>query len=343
MFAFTLAKSLRSQSHKVTVYSRHVGGVLTKQLRALDIPVYDNLLKLRHNRFDILHVSHNNIAYGTRYIFPHVPMVYLSHGVLPFLEQPPIFELNISKFLAISEEVRGNLLAKGIPRRKIVIFRNIVDMDRFAPIKPLNQIPKRALIFSRKFDTHTRQVIIQSCLSEGIQIHEIGDNVFDVENYMNNADIVFTRGRGAIEAMSCGRVVVVPGDGLITHESVEDIQKCNFSGRRFRRPITRRVVKKFVRQYDPALGETNREIVRKRFSADRQVHSIVQQYKELISKYEDGKLDFDAITELARPWYELDSVKLSVGYRCVKFYSSHIDGLLMKGRTMKKWLDGIRP
>jgi len=52
-------------------------------------------------------------------------------GVIPFLEQPPVVDLGISRFLAISEEVAANLVRKGVREEDLSIFRNIVDSRMF--------------------------------------------------------------------------------------------------------------------------------------------------------------------------------------------------------------------
>jgi hypothetical protein len=44
--------------------------------------------------------GHENIsAYEVRNQFPRLPLVMWIHGVIPYLEQPPFIDLNISKFL----------------------------------------------------------------------------------------------------------------------------------------------------------------------------------------------------------------------------------------------------
>jgi len=327
LFAFTLAECLTLKGHSVCLYSPHIGGIITQQTRKLSIPVYDDLLKLRQEKFDIIHASHNITACETRYCFQHTPMVFLSHGVAPALEQPPIHDLNISKFLAVTEEVRDNLLRKGITRRETAIFRNIVNTDRFAPTQPLNSRPKKALIFSRKFDEVTKCAIQQACTLKRIEVEIVNDTVFDVETYMNQVDIIFTRGRGAIEAMATGRIVIIPGDGLVTEKNFKEIQKCNFSGRRFHKNPNVTFFKDAIEKYDSTLGENNRSIALKYFSADLRVQKLIDIYRQVIHTYEDEVLDVNELTDIAGARMELTEIKHSISYKFMKFCASHIDKL----------------
>jgi len=340
LFAFTLAKSLFEKGHSVCLYSPYIGGIITDQTRRLGIPVYSDLVQFRHIEFNIMHVSHNIIAYEARYHFQHTPMVFLSHGILPFLEQPPVGDLGISKYLAVSEEVMQNLLRKGIPLRDVAIFRNIVDTGRFFPTQPLNPRAKRALIFSRKFDETAKRVIKEACKLKRISVETINGSVFDVENYMNRADIIFSRGRGAIEAMSTGKIVIIPGDGLVTEKNFREIQKCNFSGRRFQKPLDVAGLKDEIDKYDQILGEDNRRIVLKYFSANHQVDELTNIYREAINRYEDENIDFSELVSLIGPRMELSQVKQelseikhSAGYKFMKFYASHIDQLFPDGTS----------
>jgi hypothetical protein len=134
-FAYTLARALMMKGCKVTIYAPYTGGVIAEKTRELGIEVSNNLKDFDHKNFDIIHVSHNIIAYEMRFRFPYVPIIFLSHGVLPFLELPPVDNLNISTYLAVSEEARDNLMKNGVPEDRIIIFRNIVDTERFFPTK----------------------------------------------------------------------------------------------------------------------------------------------------------------------------------------------------------------
>src|SRR5207302_1140645 len=114
--------------------------------------VVESLDEIQGQAFDVAHVHHNITAMEVRHRFPNLPMVYLSHGVLPFLEQPPAIDLQITRFLAVSEEVRDTLIAQGIAEDRISIFRNIVDSQRFCPSATIGEMPTKALVVSARID-----------------------------------------------------------------------------------------------------------------------------------------------------------------------------------------------
>ena len=113
IYTLTLADYLKQNGCDVVVYSRYVDK-LEKEFRSLDIPVVNNIYNIKNDKFDVAHVHHNINAAEVRYHFPELPIVFQSHGVLPFLEQPPLLDLGISRYLAVSEEVMENLHQSGI-------------------------------------------------------------------------------------------------------------------------------------------------------------------------------------------------------------------------------------
>ena len=145
IFTYVLADFLTRRGHNVTAYSKYLGKVAS-DLARLDIRIVDDLSEISKERFDIAHVHHNINALEIRYYFPKIPMVFLSHGVLPTLEKPPCFNIDLNHFLAVSEEVKSHLVSLGKVEHKIFVFRNIVDSEKFCPIKPIH---KSATISSR--------------------------------------------------------------------------------------------------------------------------------------------------------------------------------------------------
>lgn len=303
IFAYTLAKFLSLKGYDITLYSPYPGGIIFENTQKLGIRVVNDLEQISRENFDIIHVSHNIIAYETRHYFPNIPMVCLSHGVLPFLEQPSLDDLNISIFLATSEEVRNNLISCGISTDKIIIFRNIVDTERFCPINKINPVPQKALILSRRIDSDTLDVIKGACNNLGLEIIRIGNGrgvVWNVEDYINQVDLVFSLGRGILESMSCGRAAVVfdynGGDGMVTYENIDEIQKCNFSGRRFKKRYGVAELINEIEKYTPEVYELNRKLVLERFDALVNIEYLLNIYKKAMGSFEESEIDSERLT-----------------------------------------------
>ena len=246
LFTFTLADFLRRLGHEVTVYSPYIDK-LRQRFDSIRVRVFESLDEIRDHNFDLAHVHHNITAMEVRHCFPNLPMVYLSHGVLPYLEQPPAIDLQITRFLAVSEEVRGALIGQGISEDRISSFRNIVDSHRFCPTSNIAAAPRNAIVISARIDERRESIIREACARLGITVRFLGGRFgavppSELPLHINNADIVFSLGRGAVEAMMCGRIPIIfdylGGDGMVTPENLPELMSCNFSGRRHGRDYT---------------------------------------------------------------------------------------------------------
>ena len=238
VFTFTIADFLKKKGHRVTVLSKYVDDSLRRYFDRIGVTVVQDIATLIGVSFDVAHIHHNVMAMEVRRQFKDLPLVFLSHGVIPFLEQNPPVDIGVSRYLAVSEEVRENLIQHGVDKNRLEIFRNIVDSRKFSPRSALSARPSRALILSNKLDPATETTIRKACARLDIVTTFAGMRFGIVhQDYLpdiiNQADIVFTLGRGVIETMMCGRVPIVldhrGGDGMVTPDNVEHLMKRNFS------------------------------------------------------------------------------------------------------------------
>src|SRR6266850_1535353 len=288
LFTFTLADFLQRLGHEVTVYSPYVDK-LRQRFDSIRVRVVEDLDEIRDHNFDLAHVHHNITATEVRHCFPNLPMVYLSHGVLPYLEQPPAVDLQIHRFLAVSEEVRGSLIAQGISGDRISIFRNIVDSHRFSPSSNIAATPANALVISARIDERREKIISEACAKLGITARFLGGRFgavapTELPLHINNADIVFSLGRGAIEAMMCGRIPIIfdylGGDGMVTPENVRELMSCNFSGRRYGRDYTVDDLVSEIQKYRSGNGPSLRALSLELFDAQINTPNLVDIYRD---------------------------------------------------------------
>lgn len=292
IFTFTLADFLKRNGHDITVYSKYVDK-MSVHFGKIGIRVVQSIDSISNEKFDIAHVHHNLNVMEVRWFFPDLPIVFLSHGVLPFFEQPPVFNVGISRYLAVSEEVKDNLESKGVSGSSIEIFRNIVDEKRFYPASKISPVPRKALVLSNRLDEAKEKIIRNACSKLNIECLFAGERFGEVTNWnlpelINKADIVFSLGRGAIETMMCGRVPVIfdylGGDGIVTPQSVDEIMKCNFSGRRYKFEYTEDDLIKEIKKYDHSVGEQLREFALANFSGAYLINSIIQIYHDVVRR-----------------------------------------------------------
>jgi glycosyltransferase involved in cell wall biosynthesis len=298
-YTHALVQGLLGAGHRVTVLSPILGDV-ARRVRGLGAETVDELRKVPGHP-DVLHCQHNVMALAARAWFRGAPLVYHSHGTVPLPEQPPSLDLNIQRYVAVSELVRRHLAGRGVPAGVIRVVENPVDVRRFAPMSELGARPRRALVLSSVIDRATLGVIEEACARSGIALDVVGldrGRVWDVEGHMGRADIVFSLGRGAIEAMACGRAVFVydvhGADGWVTPDTVDDIASCTFSGKRYRRRLTAEQLVEELDRYDPEMGRANRRIAEDRYSLEQHVPRILAIYREAAVDFSPRALELPA-------------------------------------------------
>jgi glycosyltransferase involved in cell wall biosynthesis len=287
LFTFSLAVGLKEKGHQISVFSPFCGEIAAK-ISNLGIETTDNLLFWRNKKFDIIHAQHNIPTIMVRSIFPETPMVFMSHGVLPELEQSPSIEIGINRYAAVSEEVAGNLIDRGgVSESKIEIVRNFIDTEKFKPIKKAKNKPEKILVLSNHYIEETKRIIEQTAKNLKLSLEHVGlpeNSVENVEDFINNSDIVITLGRGALEAMACEKNVIVydkhGADGLVNENNFFEIRKNNFSGRRFGKKYSVADLEKEIGKYSGNLGRELRKIVEKENSNNVILGKLERIYSE---------------------------------------------------------------
>jgi glycosyltransferase involved in cell wall biosynthesis len=275
-YTYTLAQELSRIGHRVIIYSPLLGTIANKIIATCEtIKITDELQKIRNINFDIIHAQHNITAIQARVFFPKTPMILNVHGVLPALENPPFINIGLSYYVVVSEEIQKKLIYKGIQTDKIKIIRNFIDTKRFSTKTAINNKLKKVLIISNRLHKNTKTIITRACKKLSLDyffIGGIGNCVWNTEHHINNVDLVITLGRGALEAMSCGRNVIVydynGGDGMITPESYNEIRQKNFSGRRYSLMYNEQDLMQELCKYTSSFGNTNRKIIENNHSVE---------------------------------------------------------------------------
>lgn len=222
---YTLAVELAKRGHSITCVSRNIG-LVAEKLALQNIRVERTAGAAE--KPDVIHAQHHTESLAAHHAWPDVPCVLTTHGLPVGEEEVP--EIPLVAHVAVSEEVQD---ATGAG----YIIRNAVDTERFASVMPLQYPPKRALFISHHEHAQTYEVVARACEIRGLTLTRAGlpDPTWDIERLINNVDVVFTLGRGALEAMACGRRVIVydkgKGDGAVTHETFDKLKERNFSGR----------------------------------------------------------------------------------------------------------------
>lgn len=323
VLTLSLANELNKKGHFITVYSKFIN---TKNIDRLknNITFVSNLDDIKNDKFDIAHIHHNISAIEVRNKFPELPLVYYSQGVTPYLEQPPKHDLKISKYLALSEEVRDNLLKYNIGEKEIEIVRNFIDVGLFENARPLNVKPKSALVISRNIGLDKENIIRDACKSLNIFVEFVGGRFGEVTQSelaekIGFVDLVFSIGRGALEAASASRCVIIydhhGGDGMILPEIYNEIRRNNFSGRRYAIDYSVQELVEEINKYDLEKIKKVSDLIKKDYSINNISDQLIGIYKNVIDENkninisEETKHHIKDITNIIS-----NTVEANVGY-----------------------------
>lgn len=264
-YTYALVKELVRLGFGVDVFTLNPGHMSER------IAKFANVVTNPNPEYDVILINHGPTLERLAHIKGY--KIFTSHGIFPDLEK---VKEGADEYIAISEEV-----ADTIPNSRII--RNGIDCDRFKPTKPLNKKPK---VLSMCQGTEAREMVERACKELDYEFAWVERNFYDIENKINEADIVVTLGRGAMEAMSCGRAVFVfdsrpymgaKGDGWITKDNWQQLAKNNFSGRATNKKYTIEDLKEELKQYSTEMN--NRDVVLEHFNIQKQVQEYHPLFK----------------------------------------------------------------
>jgi hypothetical protein len=290
MYVRDVACALAARGMQPLVYSPHWGGV-ADELRAAAIPVVDRLERLAEPP-DVIHGQHHLPTMAAMLRFPNAPAIFVCHGWLPWVERPPRFG-RILRYVAVDRLRRERLVSEeGIAPGRVVVVRNFVDLERFLlRQQPLPERPRRALIFGNQAREGSgyAAVVREACAAEGLEVdvfgHANGTAVDRPEDHLGAYDIVFARGRCALEAMATGAAVVlcdVEGLGpLVRREEVEALADYNFGIATLRGRHHSDELRREIRRFDAADAAAVSGWVRQEAGLDVTVERLASLYREV--------------------------------------------------------------
>lgn len=281
-FTFALSVELKRLGHEVEYFTFEKGEISDK-LEDAGIPF------MSHNEYDLILVNHNTVV---EYLWPYGYIIQTCHGTVPDLEQPSPFA---DRFVCVTEEVRIHLQNKGL---KADVILNGIDCNRFAPHVTIHSQLTSVLSLSQSDELNT---FIKSCCENiGVSFmscNKFTDNVWEIENDINKADLVVGIGRSLYDAMACGRCIISYdnrsyvngsiGDGYITSDNIEKSIWYNCSGRGLHKTFTKEEFIAELKKYNPSDGQWAREYALEHLN----VAITVQHYLSLYSLHEQTEED----------------------------------------------------
>ena len=265
-YTYALAQELLRRGHKVEYYAE-VRGETSKKFERMGVPY------MKHVYYDLILANHGPVV---EKVCKKGFTVQTCHGAIAELEQPSPAACT---HVVISDELKEYLASKGFEAR---LIRNGVNCERFKPITPPNSTLKKVLSLCQS--DAANNFLSRCCARAGVEfcaLNKFTDNVWDVEKYINDADLVVGIGRSAYDAMACGRCVISYdwrdymgeglGDGYLCAANVENSVAYNCSGRGSKRTFTEDDFVKELQKYNPADGAFLRRFAEQNFNIVRSV------------------------------------------------------------------------
>ena len=264
-YSYAIIKELVSRGHEVACYTTR-RGMVVNEVEKLGVPVYFEPTSIA--------LCRNIKAFK----------IQTCHGIFPKLEQPVS---GMNAYVSISEEVQNHLSNK---RVNSTLIRNGIDCERFQPVKPINKRLKTILSLSHSDGVNNiLRVVCRNINCELIIHNKYKTPIWNIEEKINEADLVISLGRGAYEAMACGRNVLVfdnrgyvkggnIGDGILTKDNWRKSAHNNCSGRATNKEFRYEDLISEVFCYSKNKGKDLRKIALNDFNIEKQVN----QYLSLI-------------------------------------------------------------
>lgn len=361
LYVRDLALGLLNRGHTPVAYSTRLGDV-ARELRANGVQVVDDL-GLVTTQPDIIHGHHHLDTMTALLRFPGTPAIFVCHGSTPWEEEPPVFP-TIGCYVAVDYACRDRLVIDhAIPEDRVQVTMNFVDLERFKIRGDLPNRPQRALVFSNRAHEGTHLPVIRSaCERAGIQLDVVGAAsgkvCIEPEAMLGNYDLVFAKGRSALEALAVGTAVVLcdaVGSGpMVTTDNFEHLRPLNFGLRALVKPLSAGVIAGEIATYDPRNAMAVTGLVRATAGRDAVIDSLLSLYRKVIDEHHQS-VDRDVVGEqhaaaaylrkLAPRLYqgdeavgELEVIKNSRSWRLISRYSATREHLLLPARKVLKRL-----
>jgi hypothetical protein len=284
-----LALGLRRLGHRPIILTQTDGPIAT-ELRDASIPVATDIAQIG-GPVDVIHAHHTHMAGIAIARFPSAPCVFLAHDFVAWSDAPPMLP-SVRCYLAVDETVADRLTFQhGLPKNVVHVHLNAVDLDRFQPGPELPPKPKRALAFAKNI-RHVR-AIREACAARDVELDVIGQAVGRLisapEIWLPQYDLVFASALSALEAMACGRAVVVcDGRGLagfVTPTRFAHWRSCNFGLRTLAEHVTTGAVLREMDAYDAASAADVGQRVRQEASLDTWLAALLDLYRQVITEH----------------------------------------------------------
>jgi len=283
-----LALGLHARGHHVAVYTS-AWGPLADELEAGGVNVITSLDQAGPP--DIIHGHHFVETAEALLRFPAARGVFVCHDRTAPHSIPPRLK-SVLRYVAVDENCLERLCQDWeIPSSHTRVILNAVDMTRFQPRPPLPERPARALVFSHYAAPGAHVEIVRAaCERLGIPMDVIGAGAGNVvanpQEQLQQYDLVFAKGRCALEAMAVGAAVVLCDAGgsgpMVTADLAPRLRQWNFGARTLCDSLDVDRLAQEIQKYDPAGAADVSAMIRRDAALDLALDRYEELYGEVM-------------------------------------------------------------
>lgn len=268
-YTFALIVELLRLGHQVE-YFTFKKGVVSRKIEELGVRYKSR------NSYDLILANHNTTL---ELLHRRGFIIQTCHGMLPALEQPSKYA---DAHVSVTREVYDHLKTKGV---ESIIIHNGIDCRRFSSTRALN--PQLRCVLSLCQTEEANALIREVCNQQQLtylSADKTKNNIWEIEELINQADLVVGIGRSLYDAMACGRTVVsfdkrtyssALGDGYLNAGNVREALEHNCSGRGIGRKLDAITLAEEFKKYNPADGQFLREFALQELNIEKSVHKYL--------------------------------------------------------------------
>ncbi len=296
LFVRDIARGFLKAGHSPVIYSPRLGR-LAEEIRKETIPVVDDLSQLTAAP-DVIHGQHANETLTALLHFERTPALYFCHDWYFPEDYPPRFP-RILRYVAVDDQCYDKLVWEcAVPEDRVQLICQFVDLERFVPRPPLPDRPRRAAVLcNHTKDNEHLKAAREACARRGLTLDVYGAGVGNVclrpEETLRDYDVVFAKGRAALEAAAVGAAVVVYWwrrlGPMVKTSDLAQLRADGFGIRSMSAQLAPedfgRAIEHALDEYDPIDAAAVSQQVRADAGRDAAVSELLRLYEEVISEY----------------------------------------------------------
>jgi hypothetical protein len=287
-----LAQGLLQRGHTPIIYGAQAARLKT-EFRHGTVPLADQLDQIGAQP-DVIH-GHNHLKTMAALLhFRGTPAVYTCHSWSLWQDTPPKHPRIVS-YIAVDHTCYDRVVyQEGIPDDLVKVVFNAVDLERFQQRSPLPATPGKALVFSNNASEHTYLAPVrEACSTAGLTLDVIGSlagrSEDEPEKLLGEYDLVFAKGRCALESLASGCSVILCdalGAGpLVTSAELTQLRAYNLGRRALQHPVTSTFLLEQIARYDANDAAEVSKTIRATAGRDAFIDATLGIYEDAISGY----------------------------------------------------------